>query len=815
MHIVKELRFFAQGRYDGFERRIVSVSASDVAVGLPRHCPRGVDGHLGWWTSSRSQSYYEVPPRLFPPSLLILHLIICGRVVVASWPWLFNKMNSADLLTLPLRPRFQLFPRETDSLRSCVCCHGKIMDIIPCPCGSCVYCSNKCLLNDFDEHKIRCDEIFNITRKINEVVDNIVHLPPSLQQNNLFEFGIDENDRVTCQYSVLDYFLTRQRLIEALVCDGLARIDDAGTIVTNKFALDIAMNECRNLFHLDKFDSYYSRVDGLLPKKEILMNLYLICGKYQELYNLCCFYAKHGERYFSHFSSDYIGDIGSPFLLTNQDVTKSFFQDNIIHHDNFPVIALNHMYVMKQILHEQMEGLRLINCHFLKSQDCVSAIGEYLGLKQEWIVLEKDWYSNQALEIVLPFNGCKATCAEFGKLYGFSELFFSVDHLQRKAGMIADFPHIDTTRYSIFSWSQPEVSTVNTGSYTASFSSCFALLSARAVQLQPSQCHTNHLPMWEETLRLCVEDHNYVCDNYIGHRFQTAVAKLNEIAGYDALSMNINHLAWTDQSKISRGYPSPKFVITRFVRNAIEICHKNLHNYDDYDDCYQFDQFIDYMDECDEGTLQLEYNSQTDFTYGIMIALVLERKIAQARYYISLLNGDADALLEKLPNGSNFCRVHPPPLDPNDPFITFPRRAFSEILTPDISDRIKLVSRWLTDVTDLIDALFKAGLATNENLSIIFGDCSIVSNTLWDLRKTKVEMSQQRLSNNESSLFPLYIATGLDIQSLSLAERTQRLEEARGKIIIMKSLTYIFNMCSLSIRCYRQHSSLEHKAFDC
>jgi hypothetical protein len=167
-----------------------------------------------------------------------------------------------------------------------------------------------------------------------------------------------------------------------------------------------------------------------------------------------------------------------------------------------------------------------------------------------------------------------------------------------------------------------------------------------------------------------------------------------------------------------------------------------------------------------------------------MIALVLERKIAQARYYISLLNGDADALLEKLPNGSNFCRVHPPPLDPNNPFITFPRGAFSEILTPDISDRIKLVSRWLTDVTDLIDALFKAGLATNENLSIIFGDCSIVSNTLWDLRTTKVEMSQQRLSNNESSLFPLYIATGLDIQSLSLAERTQRLKEARGKILI-------------------------------
>lgn len=54
----------------------------------------------------------------------------------------------------------------------------------------------------------------------------------------------------------------------------------------------------------------------------------------------------------------------------------------------------------------------------------MSTIGAFLGVKRDWIVFETDWYKNQALKILRPFVGCKASEYEFGKLYGYSELFF-------------------------------------------------------------------------------------------------------------------------------------------------------------------------------------------------------------------------------------------------------------------------------------------------------------------------------------------------------------------------------------------------------
>jgi hypothetical protein len=105
---------------------------------------------------------------------------------------------------------------------------------------------------------------------------------------------------------------------------------------------------------------------------------------------------------------------------------------------------------------------------------------------------------------------------------------------------------------------------------------------------------------------------------------------LNEIAGYDAISTNIDHLAWAGSTQESQ---SPKFVMTRFVRDAMEICHRNF---------FEFDDFIDYMDNRNDD--QMEYDCDCDFTYHIMAALVLERKIAQAFYYVNILNGKADAV---------------------------------------------------------------------------------------------------------------------------------------------------------------------------
>jgi len=115
---------------------------------------------------------------------------------------------------------------------------------------------------------------------------------------------------------------------------------------------------------------------------------------------------------------------------------------------------------------------------------------------------------------------------------------------------------------------------------------------------------------------------------YILSWFEVTVAKLNEIAGYDAISTNIDHLVWTGSTQESL---SPKFTMTRFVRDAMEICHQNF---------FEFDEIIDNMDNRNDD--QMEHDR--DFTYHIMAALVLEQKIAQAFFYISISNEKADAV---------------------------------------------------------------------------------------------------------------------------------------------------------------------------
>ena len=53
-----------------------------------------------------------------------------------------------------------------------------------------------------------------------------------------------------------------------------------------------------------------------------------------------------------------------------------------------------------------------------------------------------------------------------------------------------------------------------------------------------------------------------------------------------------------------------------------------------------------------------------------------------------------------------------------------------------------MVSWWLSDVTDVVGALFDAGLATSEHVSLFFGDSSLVSNTLWTLKMPKLRRNQ-------------------------------------------------------------------------
>ncbi|KAL7533401.1 hypothetical protein ACHAXR_005203 [Thalassiosira sp. AJA248-18] len=704
-----------------------------------------------------------------------------------------------------LFPQFDV-PDDTPSLRICVCCREKIINTpglhykIHCACGSCVYCSEECKCKD-TVHHARCVVIGEICESIRQSARRLElrleFYNESLKEDypeNLYEFGADERDRHLCQSFAKSYFFERQTLIKMLVRDGVARTDSDGTVKTNDLAFDIAIMQCRHLFILDKYDSFCCRADGLGPKKEI----------------------------------------GSPNHAWKEDITTSFFLNNSLHHESFPLASLNHMYILKQMLHEKVEVLRMIDCNFLNNHDCISTIGEYLGVRRDWLVFEKDWYKNQAMEILCPFGGCKASEAQFGKLYGCSELFLGITNFKqineiKGAGMLkledSDCIHCDRKplyRQDLSTSFHPQLNdsksktnpkdkiTIRIEDQTreGTLLKCYrssliikvfeAFAKRRSFQLnslrftyggaviaptdtvlmlklEDNDCiHCVQQHSWEDTLHFCKLDHDKICMDYIQPRFEAAVRVLNDIAGYDAISTNFYHLLWTgSKSKSQR----PDFIITRFVTDAMKICQNHL---------FAFEDFIEKMNKCDDGALEMQYHRPYDFSYGLMAALIFERKIAQAFYYISLSNGKADPILDLLPEGRRLRRVCPPPFDQNDPFLTFPLRHFTHSLTPEFSDRIKLVSRWMPDVTDVIDALFNAGLASDDYLSQIFGHSSLVVNTVWGLQQEKIKRNQpsivtSMMSNEltwEEGCTLWDPSSGLKIHYLTIDERRERFIKA-------------------------------------
>jgi hypothetical protein len=223
-----------------------------------------------------------------------------------------------------LRPEIPEYDRDSgyvdqhldNAVHRCVNCriHPEVIARLPsgncvsyydivckCACGICVYCSEECSQEDYSQHQSRCDDIVDT---IEMIYDSISLNLEGFDESNVKAFvGLVDSSRrdyfdTQSEYAMgegskscwKDYFLLRQQLIEQLINEGIARTDRNGKTIQNELALNTAIFHCQQLFKIDKYDSYYSHVEGLIPRKEILMNLYLITGRYQELYNTCCFY---------------------------------------------------------------------------------------------------------------------------------------------------------------------------------------------------------------------------------------------------------------------------------------------------------------------------------------------------------------------------------------------------------------------------------------------------------------------------------------------------------------------------------------------
>jgi len=348
-----------------------------------------------------------------------------------------------------------------------------------------------------------------------------------------------------------------------------------------------------------------------------------------------------------------------------------------------------------------MESLRLLRINALDNEDCIALIGEYIGLKKEWLKYEKNWYKDQAIVVLKEFTHSEELASQFGTLtlHGCSDIFL-------------DSGHYEQIR--------------------------MALKIGRGMinKLMKSQEKGEKIHMSENWISDFSRRSEYNSKQINWYRsLHELIQKLNEIAGYD---LGANYFA---------RYTS----VTEMFTEIYDICENNSP--------HSLEELFDYMEEEVGG-----------FSDEMLESLIRERKQIQAHFYHIHCFGDDgmnrinkktkeeytewdnkmllahEAMNQIPPELSPYSYRRPLPLPDDDPLLTHPLQDFSIDYLGNMK-KIHLVGGWLDDVTRVIDALFYRGLATNENLTAIFGDSSMVSYRLYELRKIKAGKNQTSITS--------------------------------------------------------------------
>ena len=501
--------------------------------------------------------------------------------------------------------------------------------------------------------------------------------------------------------SVKTYFTAREELIRALVHEAFS------VERTNTLALDIALLQCKDLFHLDKFDSNYARKEGLSPKKEYLLNLLLFTGRYEEHYTVCCYYATMGEQ-FVHTPPNEI--TASVMKWEGEgDISGTFFYEHSIYHRHFPFLSLTHIFILKYILHLNMENLRLLHLNVLDNIDCVALIGEFIGVKKEWLKFDKNWYKDQALEVLREFARGDDLAGHFGNMHGLTSVFLGS----------GKYKQIDTAlkigRGQLKQYRQSKENM-----------SCDHISTNWIVDRHRLKGDIEHIDLH----RSCI------------HPIAVQIAKLNEIVGYSAFGANYFSYHFPAQSL---GMQFTPMSATKFLTEVMEVCEKKSPD--------SFYEFFLYIDEELEAWLSED----------LLSCLLLERRFIQAHFYSNFcfdfdrisIHSKSDSkflcaqeVVKALaPELSPLNHGHPLPLLDDDSFLNYPMLGFREKEDVRTEEKIRQIGRWLPDVTKVIDALYHAGLATDDNLTSIFGDSSMVSYRLYELRKMNEKKNQHKITS--------------------------------------------------------------------
>ena len=248
---------------------------------------------------------------------------------------------------------------------------------------------------------------------------------------------------------------------------------------------------------------------------------------------------------------------------------------------------------------------------------------------------------------------------------------------------------------------------------------------------------------------------------------------MNTLAGWNAIGANVN--------------PS---CISEFVTEATKACQKHsfseVFSEDTTDSIYYGDISCDDYDEKIELYDDIFLDDDLSrLVHGLTVCIAIEQKIAQCHFHQNKNKQEVKDILTKLPGGIEAYASDPPT-----------EKSVRAVLD---TESFEGTTSCLSDVKTLVSALFEAGLASNDNLNLMFGKGSYVSYLIWNLKKQEEKKKQPRISHFitrtriwKEGCTDNDKASRLKIKYLNKSDRSLRFDELRK---LMPIGNIIQNLC--------------------
>jgi len=554
----------------------------------------------------------------------------------------------------------------------------------------------------------------------------------------------------------------RNELIKELMREGSRKgkyAADYTSGIGNVRAYDLACRQSLDLLLLRK-----GSVDA-----ELVLTLHLLTGRFEELYNLCCHYMRRGTDVSSREGLDMIGheQIRNMNIKESYAAEPGYLDDRTLFGDDkgTNLVSLIHIFILKCMLQRTMENLHHINTNFLDNKDCINLIGEYVGLKKEWIITDNiNWYRDQAHEVARIIHCCN--------MYGYGGYAGKVNECFMKIkGIAREYFACESSEY----W--PDKTSI----IDRVIHSGMSTVDSFGLSTRTKLTHDQNAPHI-----FCSElKASYEADLAIIYKFEVrsllmdAVGRINILAGWNVVGSG-NYRPPPDSSR-------PHLCLSEFVTDAMKACPEfsfnNIFDSPHLSDILYGTSRHDSMTEDMEELF--DENAVSFLDEALLICISLEQKLAYCNFQKNKYNDDATNILSQLREDSNPYTSEPLP-DSED----FAVRV-------SIDSGVNMESITMAN-KKLVTALFKQGLATKENLEILFGRSGYASYQIWKLQKQKEERRQPSIWSfiTNSRLWKegctdIDRRSGLKIKYLNRQDRSQKFVE------LMQELTRLVPIGSI------------------